>query len=127
MKYRKTTLAMTLCFILIGSLSCRKENSNTRPPDITGKWKSIELGGTDMGGHIKEVRYDFRKDESVTIQGTTADGSNMELTGSYTLSETTIKIVLNNGDSQVLPYKLEDGVLIIEDPQLNSWIKFEKI
>ena len=127
MKYRRRILGIALCFALIGSLSCRKEDSSTGPPDITGKWKSIEFGGADMGDQVKEVRYDFRKDGSVTIQGTMADGSNMEMTASYKLSETTIEITLKDGDSGALPYSLEDGVLQINDPQLESWIKFEKI
>jgi hypothetical protein len=128
MKLRHSIVILTLCIVLAGSLSCRKDSpANQHSQTIIGKWTSIELGGSGIGGHIKDLTCVFGKDRSVTMQATMADGSKMEHSGSYTLSESIINITLDNGDSQAMPYQLKDDILQMEDPQLNSWIKYEKI
>jgi hypothetical protein len=127
MKLRHSFIILALCFVLAGLLSCREDSPGNQPSrTIIGEWKSTELGGSAIGDHIKDLTCVFGKDGSVTMSATMANGSEMKHSGSYTLSESMININLDNGDSQAMPYQLKDGILQIQDPQLNSWIKYEK-
>jgi hypothetical protein len=118
---RRFLVAVILC-IVCGDALLRAADGDS----IVGEWQSFELGGGDIGDHIKSVTFVFRGDGTFTGSATLADGKTDTHSGKYKVADGVLELTVENEDSQKGTYSLTDGILTLHDSALKSWVKFKR-
>jgi len=95
------------------------------PSPLVGRWHSVKLEGEDIGNFIKEIRYTFGADGSCVAEAAMTDGAMERKQGAFRVEGDQLYQVVE-GDSLKGRFELNDGVLIIHDPFLDSRVWFER-
>ena len=114
-------IAAVLCLVC-GDVSLRATDAES----IVGEWQSFELGGGDVGDHIKSVAFVFRGDGTFTGSAVLDDGKTDRHSGKYKAAAGFLELTVENAGSQKGKYSLTDGVLTLHDSTSNSWVKFKR-
>jgi hypothetical protein len=94
--------------------------------EFIGRWHSFELGGKDMGPHLKTVEYVFRSGGQFSAIGVMADEQKQVYSGRYSVSSTALDLTVDRKSTESMPYTLSNGILEIRDPKLDSYVKFQR-
>jgi hypothetical protein len=103
--------------------------SEDATPTLVGAWRSFQRGGKDINDSIIAVTEVFNADGTCRVTGqlrfaeSTYESSH---DGTYRLLPGRIVMTLKDVGTAERPYTVNEGVLTIHDPDLDSWIKYRK-
>ena len=114
--------------ILVIIVACLSSSADTNQVArvLPGGWKSVELGGQDMGNHIKSMRYRFATNSTFTVFAKLEKDGAVQYSGTYLVVSNGLSLTIPEKGTEVLPYSYTNGVLEIRDRTLDSWIRFRK-
>jgi hypothetical protein len=95
--------------------------------NLAGQWQSFELGGRDIGTGIKSITFTFTSDGRLIASGVMNDGRKETYDGRYVVHDTFLEITIGDKGTKKAPYSIQDGVLTLRDPEIDSYVKFKKI
>ena len=118
---RRFLIAVILCLV------CGRALLTAADADlVVGEWQSFEMGGADIGDHIKSMTFVFRGDGTFTANAILADGKTERHSGKFKMADGMFELTVEKEDAQKGKYSLTDGILTIHDPRENSWVKFKR-
>ena len=117
---------IVVSFIGLPSCSVTSKNANSYiQENIVGDWQSILLEGKDIGDFLKSIDFSFKSKSEFSVTATMVDGTKETKTGDYFIKNNRITMTIQ-GESKSPTFKLENGLLTIDDPELDSHVTLKK-
>ena len=114
---------------------CSSVPSSESPPHpIVGHWRSTAFEGADVRSDLDTLSFEFRPDGSFSAVRTLKGEKKAEShkpAGTYTIASATLCVTIPDLDPdsqpEPAPFRIEGDELVIEDPQTDSRVRFERV
>jgi hypothetical protein len=121
-----------IALFLVTCIGCdATQSSSGKPPalvELVGQWRYTELGRSDAGTPFKTFTYTFRADGTFALSAVTIDGTEVDFCGSYDVcDDRALRLTIPEKGSQMMRYSLAEPVLTIRDPELDSYVRLERV
>ncbi|CAN0338478.1 unnamed protein product [Chrysoparadoxa australica] len=116
---------MKLKPIILFSITCLLIGCNQtqdQPFDkILGEWKSVKLYGGEIENQIKEIKFTFSEDSSLTASSIMSDSTTERDTRYFNITNDSLIFIVQD-KARLMKYSFSKDTLIIYDPFSKSWV-----
>ncbi|NWK57694.1 hypothetical protein HW115_18900 [Verrucomicrobiaceae bacterium N1E253] len=94
--------------------------------ELEGRWQTVQMGGEDIGDHIDQIEFIFKRDGSFKASATIKGEGVVSYEGSYKIKKSQLILKIAGEDAQNSSYSFRNGNLVLHDDKIDSWIELKK-
>ena len=114
-----------IIFSLFWMLSAQSAAATPRE-ELIGYWKMRRGIGGPCASQIRTLSYYFGKDGKYHAEANMIRGGEFKAAGTYKADDSTAVAYVDGSTIGPYPYRIEDGILVIDHPQFHCRIELDR-
>lgn len=118
--------SLVVSAVLLSLFGCAAFQVHNPASRLLGAWKVIEVEGEEAKAFRKDVteaKMVFNPDCTYLAVTETHEGNVFQEKGTFTVEESHIVLISEDGRQSVATYTLREGVLVVRESTQKAWLK----